>query len=141
MKKILPLTLTAVLFNSCAFIFYNYQGKLDTEYKIANTTKDTNTKIAIGKLILNLSENKHFYTRKVNPTFDSIFLYGPDYHTFKIKLQEINDTINIHLKYVGYHGFRSRPPHKLFIQSLSDTLINNFKASQTININISNEKK
>ena len=140
MKKIFLLTTIVLLFNSCTFIIYNYRGKLVTEYKIVNTTKDINSKIAIGKLIYDLSENEHFYTRKASPTFDSIYFYGPDYHTFKIKIQEINDTIKVNLNYIGYQGFRSRPPHKLFIQSLSDTLKNKFKATQIININISNEK-
>ncbi|MES2131710.1 MAG: hypothetical protein V4506_05125 [Bacteroidota bacterium] len=141
MKKILLTLILGFLFNSCAFIIYNYRGKLDTEYIVLNTVKDTTTKIAIGKLIFNLSVKEKFYTRNANPAFDSLHFYGPDYHTFLIRLYEINDTIKIRLKYVGYHGFRSRPPHKIFIQTLNDSLKTKFKATQITYLDISNEKK
>jgi hypothetical protein len=140
MKKTLFLMLSGLLFNSCAFIIYNYHGQLNTEYTITYTEKDNTKRILIGKYIYTMFSNGDFYTRKASQAFDSLYFYGPDYHSFRIRLQESNDTIKIHLRYVGHHGFRSRPPHKILIETLTDSLKTRFNATQITRVDVSNEK-
>jgi hypothetical protein len=140
-KKLIILFLSGLLLQSCAFIFYNYRCKLDTEFSIVNKTGDTLVRHQVGQLIYRLSSKEKFYTRYHTSTFDSLYFYGPDYHDFQIKIYETKEQTKVHLNYFGFHGFRNNPPHKQFIKSLSDSLRINFGATQTIIEDINNERK
>jgi hypothetical protein len=140
-KNILITIISGLLFQSCGFIFYNYRGYLDTEFSISNTNVDTTIRHEIGNFIYRLSTNEDFYTRQASTTYDSLYFYGPDYHRFNIKIWEENKTTKVYLHYFGYNGFRSRPPHKQFIQSLTDSLKIVYGATQTIINDVNNEKK
>ena len=140
-KGIIVLVLFGLLFQSCTFIFYNYRGYLDTEYSIINESSDTNVRVEVANYIYGQSTNKKFYDRFINSTSDSIYFYGPDYHHFYFKIYELNKMTKVHFIYSGYNGFRSRPPHKEFIQTLSDSLKVRFGATQTIIKDLNNEKK
>ena len=141
MKKILLLIIIALLLHSCAFLFYNYQCVLETEFSVTNNSNDTTVRYQVGKLINRLSTKERFYRSYASATYDSLHFYGPDYHTFQFKIYEKNQITKVYLHYFGYNGFRSRPPHKIFIQSLTDSLKGKFGATQTIMKDISNEKK
>ena len=140
-KKLIIFLITGLLLQSCAFIFYNYQGYLETEFSITNNAADTSIRYQAGKLINKLSSKEKFYRNYSSTTYDSLYFYGPDYHHFRFKIYEDNQTTKIHLRYSGYHGFRSRPPHKQYIQSLTDSLKLKFGATQIVIKDVSNEKK
>lgn len=139
-KRILIFIMVGFLLQSCAFLFYNYRGYLITEFSIENTSTDTTLRYQVGKLIYRLSAKEKFYTRYLSPKNDSLYFYGPDYHSFRFKINEENKMTRVYLRYSGYHGLRSRPPHKKFIQDLTDSLKLMFGATQIIIKEASNEK-
>lgn len=126
---------------SCGFLFYNYRCTIDSNYSIPNQTADTSLRYEIGKYIIELSNEHSFYTRFATATYDSLYLYGPDYHTLTFNIEEINHTTNIQFHYFGYNGSRRRPPQKAFIQTLSDSLKLKFGATETIIMDYNNERK
>ena len=141
-KRHLFILITAGLISqSCGYFFYNYRCSFDSDFSIPNNTTDTTIRYAVGKYIYKLAYKHFFYNRYSNATCDSLYLYGPDYHTLIFKIKEINQTTNIHFHYFAYNGSRKRPPHKLFIQSLTDSLKIKFGAIQTINKDLNNERK
>jgi hypothetical protein len=140
-RQLLIFFVSGLVFQSCGFFFYNYRCTYDCDFTIPNKNADTNLRYAIGKYIDNISNNHSFYSNFATPTYDSLSLYGPDYHTLTFKIKEINNATNIHFHYFAYNGSRKRPPHKLFIQNLTDTLKIKFGATQTINYDHNNERK
>jgi hypothetical protein len=140
-KRLIIFLVSGLLLQSCAFLIYNYRGYLDTEFSIPNNTADSNVRHQAGELIYRLSNKEQFYHRYSSATYDSLYFYGPDYHHFRFKIYEDNQTTKVHLCYSGYHGFRSTPPHKQFIQSLTDSLTLKFGATQIVIKDVSNEKK
>lgn len=139
-KNIFVSILLVLLLPSCAFLFYNYRGYLKTEFTIENKSTDTTVRYRVGAMIYRLSAKENFYTRYVSPTNDSLDFYGPDYHTFSFRISEDHNTTKVYFRYFGYHGLRSKPPHKLFIQNLTDSLKLTFGATQLIIAEGSNEK-
>lgn len=139
-RRVIAFFVGGLFFQSCGFLFYNYRGFLDTEFSITNNGADTTIRHQVGKLISRLSNKEHFYHHYSSVTFDSLYFYGPDYHRFRFKIYEKNQATKVHLFYSGYNGFRRRPPHKQFIQSLTDSLKLKFGATQIVTKNISNEK-
>ena len=140
MKKILPLTAIILMFNSCAFIFYNYQRVLVTEFSIPNSLNDTLMKQKVGQFIYNHASKEDFYEHYTNESFDSLYFYGPDYHHLRFKITERDDSTRVNFDYFGYHGFRSNPPRADFIQSLTDSLKIKFSATESVLKDVSNEK-
>jgi hypothetical protein len=139
-KRIVAIFLFGLCIQSCAFIFYNYRGYLETEYTISNNTADTSIRYNVCALIYGLSEKQDLYRRFKSATSDSLYFYGPDYHHFRFKITEDSVSTKIKFKYFGYHGFRRNPPHKKFIQTISDTLKRTFGATQVIIKDVNNEK-
>lgn len=133
--------IVGIFIQSCGFLFYNYRCSFDSNFTIPNQTSDTSLRYEIGKYILELSNKHSFYERFSTPTYDSLYLYGPDYHTLTFKIGEINQTTSIQFHYFGYNGSRSNPPQKAFIQTLTDSLKLKFGATETINIDFNNERK
>jgi hypothetical protein len=125
---------------SCGFLIYNYRGKLECNYTIENINNDTTIRYNVGNSIFNLSQNSKLYERYKSKSMDSLYFYGPDYHTIEINIEEKPKTTEIKLKYFGYNGSRKNPPQKTFINSIRDSLINRFGANETIKIQSSNEK-
>jgi hypothetical protein len=119
-------------------LYYNYRCKYDATYLI----QETGVKRAIGQKIVDLAnqEEEEFYTINYNNEFDSIILYGPDYHTLKFYLLEDINT-KVKFDYFGYNGWRGRPPRKAFIDMFKDELITKYHATESIEKNFTNEKK
>lgn len=140
MKRLVLMLATGFLCSSCAFIFYNYRGVLDTEFAIAGNG-DSTVRCQAAGLIYRLSARADLYKRFKAPACDSLYFYGPDYHYFRFKLYEKNDSTRIRFRYSGYHGFRRRPPHRAFIQAITDSLTLRFGARQLVFKDISNERK
>ncbi len=136
----LIISLFSILMYSCGFLFYNYRAKFDTEFLIQNNSSDGTIIKKVGNLIYSLSQNEEFYTRYKNDSGDSLFFYGPDYHTFKIKILHEKDITKVRLDYFGYNGNRKNPPHKDFINSITDSLVKNYGAKQVIYKNVNNMK-
>ena len=139
-KRLIIFIISGLSLQSCAFMFYNYRSYLDTEFSIPNNAADTTIRYQAGKLIDRLSSKEKFYHAYVGTLYDSLYFYGPDYHHFRFKIYEDNQTTKIHLRYSGYHGLRSNPPHKQYIQTLADSLKLKFGASQVVIKAVSNEK-
>jgi hypothetical protein len=139
-KKAILYFVSGLLLSSCGFLFYNYRAYVDTEYLIPNAKADTLVRIQTGKLIYRLSAREKFYTRFSTPAFDSLYFYGPDYHDFVFKISEEGKGTKILLHYFGYNGNRKKPPHKLFLDAISDSLIA-LGATKTIIRDITNEKR
>ncbi len=140
-KKILISLTIGLIFQSCGFFFYNYRGYIDSNFSIPNNQADTNIRYKIGQLIYRQSFKSKLYSRFASKSFDTLFFYGPDYHSLKFKIIEKQQTTNIHFHYFGNNGWRSHPPHKLFISAFRDSLRTKFGATENINKEISNEKK
>jgi hypothetical protein len=130
-----------LIFQSCGFFFYNYRGYIDSNFSIPNNQADTNIRYQVGQLIYRQSFKSEFYQRFAAKTFDTLFFYGPDYHSLKFKITENQLTTNVHFVYFGYNGWRKHPPNKLFITAFRDSLKTQFRATEVINKDISNEKK
>jgi hypothetical protein len=110
------------------------------EYAIPRNSSSTLTIEEIGKFIYRLGNEEDFYTHFSNEKYDSLYFYGPDYHHFNFKLIKRPDTFKVILDYFGYHGFRSKPPRKEFINIISDSLQIKFGAEEDIRYQVSNEK-
>ncbi len=130
-----------VLLNSCGYIFYNYRSKIIIVYSIPlNTPLDYSVK-EIGGFIYKLGQKEDFYDYFSSNNFDSVYFYGPDYHTFNFKLLEEMDSLKITLDYFGYNGNRLKPPRAEFLQIISDSLKNKFGAKENIVYLRSNQKQ
>ncbi|MDX1651310.1 MAG: hypothetical protein R3277_02385 [Brumimicrobium sp.] len=125
--------------SSCTILFYNYRSKYDADYQI---TANSN-KIEIGQYIVQEAKNeaKPFYSVDFNPDYDSIILYGPDYHTLKYFLIQSDSSVTVKFDYFGYNGWRGNPPRKAFIEKIKSKLIDDFGAIETVVTNLNNEKK
>ncbi len=139
MKKII-LAFAILLLNACGFLFYNYRVDMESEFLIQNKSNDSSLTKEIGHLIYSLSKKEKFYTSYMNTKCDSLFFYGPDYHTFKIKILHEMDITKVRLDYFGYNGNIKNPPHKAFINSITDSLVKNYGAKQIIYTKINNMK-
>jgi hypothetical protein len=140
MKKTI-ITLSMIFaFNSCGFLFYNYRANLETEYLINSQSNDLKVTKEIGNIIYSLSEKQKFYHNYVSSSFDSLYFYGPDYHHLSIKISSENTFTKVRLNYFGYNGNRNKPPHKAFINAITDSLTLKYNASQNIITNWSNER-
>lgn len=126
--------------HSCGVFIYNYRCSMDGNYSIPNPSADTSLRHDVGKFIMELSGKYRFYHRFASATYDSLYLYGPDYHKFTFKVRDMNQTTDIQLHYFGYNGSRRRPPQKEFIQSLNDSLKSKYGATVTILTNYNNER-
>jgi hypothetical protein len=126
---------------SCGVFFYNYRGYIDSDFIIPNISADSSLRFKAGQLIYRQSKKSELYTRFASATYDSLFFYGPDYHTLWFKLSENKDTTIIHFHYFGYNGWRGKPPHATFINSVRDSLGANFGAVEKVYKQFSNEKK
>lgn len=136
--KITLNVLSVILLSSCAFLFYNYNGVFKSHYSIP--IQHNQSKQQIEKTIMRMAVKEQFYMRKFMEESDSIYLYGPDYHSFRFKFNDSATFIRLILDYYGYHGFKRSPPHALFLQQLRDTLRLRFAATETVIINRSNQK-
>lgn len=140
-KQLFLFFVIGLLLPSCGFLFYNFRCEYDSDISIPNQTADTNLRYAVGQYIIKFKEQHSFYTRFATTGYDSLYLYGPDYHKLSFKITEMNQTTNIHFHYFGFNGSRKRPPHKLFIQALKDSLKIKFNATEKINRDLSNERE
>lgn len=140
-RYLILLFIIGLFIQSCGIFVYNYRAKFDSNFTIPNQTADTSLRYEIGKYILDLSQEHSFYHRFSTPTYDSLHLYGPDYHTLIFNIGEIDQTTSIEFYYFGYNGSRKNPPQKAFIQSLTDSLKVKFGATETIKVDFNNERK
>lgn len=110
-KRVLLILIFGSLFNSCAFIFYNYQGYLQAEFAIPNEKNDSAIRYQSGQMLFRLPARSKFYSRYISPNgFDPFLWPGLPNITFSIR--EEKEITKIKLNYFGYHGFRRNPPHK-----------------------------
>jgi|694.fasta_scaffold01133_15 hypothetical protein len=140
-RNLIIISLLSTLFQSCGFLFYNYRASYESNFIIPKKNSDANLSYKTGQMIYRQSYISKPYSRYKSPTYDTLNFYGPDYHTLKFIITESKDTTNIHFTFFAFHGSRSRPPNKKFIESFRDSLKNKFGASEIIVKNISNEKK
>ena len=128
-----------VICSSCTFLFYNYRSKFEADYQI-NTSSN---KREIGQYIVQEAKNeeKSFYSIDFNPEYDSIILYGPDYHTLKYLLIQGDSSLLVKFDYFGYNGWRGNPPRKTFIEKIKSKLINDLGAKEIVKTNRNNEKE
>lgn len=109
------------------------------EYSIPRNSQSLKVE-EIGKFIYTLGSEEDFYKHFSNEKHDSIYFYGPDYHHLNYLLKQRPDSIKVILDYYGYHGFRSKPPRKEFINRISDSLQTKYGAKEKIKSLTTNEK-
>lgn len=139
MKTILPFFL--LLSSSCGFWIYNYRGILVTEFNIRKPKGDSLKKEEVVRFIYDLAESEHFYKRWIGPNYDSLYLYGPDYHHFRFSIRDRDTAVSIYLRYFAFNGWRKKPPHKKFVDQMTDSMKYRFHATEVIWKNINNEKR
>jgi|TARA_B110000208_G_scaffold190601_1_gene254899 hypothetical protein len=139
MKKLFVILL--VLLNSCGFLFYNYRTKMKIVYSIPLNSPLVYSAEEVGEFIFKLGEKEDFYDYFSSNNFDSIYFYGPDYHSLNFKLLEEIGSLKITLDYFGYNGNRSKPPRAEFLKMISDSLQIKFQAQENIKYILSNEKQ
>lgn len=137
MKAIISITII-LLFNSCTVFYYNYRSRFVADYEINNSAD----KKEIGEYIVQEAnkEEKPFYGVEFNPEYDSIILYGPDYHTLKYWLIQTDSTLLVKFDYFGYNGWRGNPPRKPFIAKIRSKLTVDLGAKELLKTNQNNEK-
>lgn len=136
--KAIYFTTIVLILNSCTILYYNYRSRFVADYQINNNSD----KKEIGQYIVNEAkkEEKSFYSINFNTEYDSIILYGPDYHTLKYFLIQNDSTFTIKFDYFGYNGWRGNPPRKAFIEKIKSKLIIDLGAQELVKTNWSNEK-
>lgn len=139
-RQLFVLSMLALGLSSCGFWFYNYRARLDTQFFLPNTNKDTAIRYAACKTIYRLAQKSEIYSSYTGPRCDTLYFYGPDYHKLRFKLYENDSATVVRFLYSGFNGWRGRPPHRQFIMALRDSLRLRFGATEFIKVNVSNEK-
>jgi hypothetical protein len=140
-RNVLFFITIAVVFQSCGFLFYNYRASIDSNFIIPNENQDTIIRYKVGQLIYRQSLQTKLYGRFASEIFDTLSFYGPDYHTLNFRIKESDKSTNIHFTYFGFNGSRKKPPNKLFIQAIRDSLKIEFGATEVVVKDFNNEKK